>query len=200
MFYYLSGTVALLDAGVAVIDCGGVGYAVHTSTYSQAQMKQGQPCKVFTHCNIREDAFDIYGFTTREELGCFRLMLGVKGVGAKAALGILSAVTPPNFTLAVMTGDEKALMTAPGVGKKLAQRIILELKDKLGGAELDFSGGSGGAAPVPSLSGGAASEAAAALAVLGYSQSEIGAALRGVDISLPVEEIVRCALRNLVSL
>ncbi len=200
MFYYLSGTVALLDAGVAVVDCGGVGYAVHTSTYSQAQMKQGQPCKVFTHCNIREDAFDIYGFTTREELGCFRLMLGVTGVGAKAALGILSAVTPPNFTLAVMTGDEKALMTAPGVGKKLAQRIILELKDKLGGAELDFSGGSGGAAPVPNLSGGAASEAAAALAVLGYSQSEIGAALRGVDISLPVEEIVRCALRNLVSL
>ena len=91
MFYYLSGTVALLDAGVAVIDCGGVGYAVHTSTYSQAQMKQGQLCKVFTHCNIREDAFDIYGFTTREELGCFRLMLGVTGVGAKAALGILSA-------------------------------------------------------------------------------------------------------------
>ena len=179
MFYYLSGTVALLDAGIAVIDCGGVGYAVHTSTYSQAQMKQGQPCKVFTHCNIREDAFDIYGFTTREELGCFRLMLGVTGVGAKAALGILSAVTPPNFTLAVMTGDEKALMTAPGVGKKLAQRIIMELKDKLGGAE---------------------SEAAAALAVLGYSQSEIGAALRGVDISQPVEEIVRCALRNLVSL
>ena len=149
MFYYLSGTVALLDAGVAVIDCGGVGYAVHTSTYSQAQMKQGQPCKVFTHCNIREDAFDIYGFTTREELGCFRLMLGVTGVGAKAALGILSAVTPPNFTLAVMTGDEKALMTAPGVGKKLAQRIILELKDKLGGAELDFSGGSGGARAEP---------------------------------------------------
>ena len=199
MFYYLSGTVAMLDAGLAVIDCGGVGYAVYTSTYSQSQMKQGQPCKVFTHCNIREDAFDIFGFTTREELECFRLMIGVTGVGPKAALAILSAVSPQNFTLAVLTGDEKALTAAPGVGKKLAQRIILELKDKLGSAELDFSGG-GTASAVPNLTGGSAAEASAALAVLGYSQSEIGAALRGVDMAQPVEDIVRCALRNLVSL
>ena len=200
MFYYLSGTVAMLDAGLAVIDCGGVGYAVYTSTYSQSQMKQGQPCKVFTHCNIREDAFDIFGFTTREELECFRLMIGVTGVGPKAALAILSAVSPQNFTLAVLTGDEKALTAAPGVGKKLAQRIILELKDKLGSAELDFSGGSGTAAAVPNLTGGSAAEASAALAALGYSQSEIGAALRGVDMAQPVEDIIRCALRNLVSL
>ena len=200
MFYYLNGTVALMDAGLAVIDCGGVGYAVYTSTYSQSQMKQGQPCKVYTHCNIREDAFDIYGFTTREELECFRLMIGVTGVGTKAALAILSAVSPQNFTLAVLTGDEKALVAAQGVGKKLAQRIILELKDKLGSAELDFSGGSGAAAAVPNLTGGAAAEASAALAALGYSQSEIGLALRGVDMAQPVEDIIRCALRNLVSL
>ncbi len=199
MFYYLNGTVALLDAGLAVIDCGGVGYAVSTSTYTQSQMKQGQPCRVYTHCNIREDAFDIYGFSTREELNCFRLMLGVSGVGPKAALAILSAVTPQNFTLAVLTGDEKALVAAQGVGKKLAQRIILELKDKLGSAQLDFSGGSEGA-PMQPAAGGAAAEASAALAVLGYSQSEIGAALRGVDMTLPVEEIVKRALRNLVSL
>ena len=200
MYYYVNGTVAEIDAGLAVIDCGGVGYAVYTSTYSQSQMKQGQICKVFTHCNIREDAFDIYGFTTREELECFRLMIGVTGVGPKAALAILSAVSPQNFTLAVLTGDEKALVAAQGVGKKLAQRIILELKDKLGSAELDFSGGSGAAAAVPNLAGGSAAEASAALAALGYSQSEIGAALRGVDMAQPVEDIIRCALRNLVSL
>ncbi len=199
MFYYLNGTVALFDAGLAVIDCGGVGYAVYTSTYSQSQMKQGQPCRVYTHCNIREDAFDIYGFTTREELNCFQLLVGVTGVGPKAALAILSAVTPQNFTLAVMTGDEKALTTAQGVGKKLAQRIILELKDKLGGAQLDFSGGvQGMSAPV--VAGGAMEEAAAALAVLGYSQAEIAAGLRGVDAAQPVKEIVRRALRNLVTL
>lgn len=200
MFYYLSGTVALLDAGLAVIDCGGVGYAVYTSSYSQAQMKQGQTCRVYTHCNIREDAFDIYGFTTREELNLFRMMVGVTGVGPKAALAILSAVSPQNFTLAVLTGDEKALVAAQGVGKKLAQRIILELKDKLGSGELDFSGGAEGAPAVPNVSGGAVAEATAALAVLGYSQSEIGLALRGVDTTLPTEEIVRRALRNLVSL
>lgn len=199
MFYYLNGTVAMLDAGLAVIDCGGVGYAVYTSTYSQSQMKQGQPCRVFTYCNIKEDAFDIYGFTSKEELGCFRMMLGVSGVGPRAALAILSAVPPKNFTLAVMTGDEKALTAAQGVGKKLAQRIILELKDKLGSAQLDFSGGAENA-PVTAAVGGAVAEATAALAVLGYSQSEIGLALRGVDTTLSVEEIVRRALRNLVSM
>jgi Holliday junction DNA helicase RuvA len=199
MFYYLNGTVALLEAGMAVIDCGGIGFAVNTSTYTQSQLKQGQVCRVYTHCNIREDAFDIYGFSSKEELNCFQKMLGVSGVGPKAALAILSAVTPQNLTLAILTGDEKALTAAPGVGKKLAQRIILELKDKMGGAELDFSGGADAASPVP-INGGAIAEASAALAVLGYSQSEIGVALRGVDTTLPTEEIVRRALRNLVTL
>ncbi len=199
MFYYLNGTVALLDAGLAVIDCGGVGYAVYTSAYSISQMKQGQPCRVFTHCNIREDAFDIYGFTSKEELNHFQMMLGVSGVGPKAALAILSAVPPKNFSLAILTGDEKALTAAQGVGKKLAQRIILELKDKLGSTQLDFSGGAEGA-PAAVVSGSAVAEATAALAVLGYSQSEIGLALRGVDTAQPVEEIVRRALRNLVSM
>jgi Holliday junction DNA helicase RuvA len=199
MFYYLNGTVALLEAGMAVIDCGGIGFAVNTSTYTQSQLKQGQVCRVYTHCNIREDAFDIYGFSSKEELNCFQKMLGVSGVGPKAALAILSAVTPQNLTLAILTGDEKALTAAPGVGKKLAQRIILELKDKMGGAELDFSGGADAASPVP-INGGAVAEASAALAVLGYSQSEIGVALRGVDTTLPTEEIVRRALRNLVTL
>ena len=129
MFYYLNGTVALLDANLAVIDCGGVGYACHTSNYTLARLQNGKPAKLFTYCNIKEDAFDIYGFSTREELDCFRRLIGVTGVGTKAALAILSAVSPDQLTLAVMTQDDKTITMAQGVGKKLAQRIILELKD-----------------------------------------------------------------------
>ena len=107
MFYYLNGTVALLDANLAVIDCGGVGYACHTSNYTLARLQNGKPAKLFTYCNIKEDAFDIYGFSTREELDCFRRLIGVTGVGTKAALAILSAVSPDQLTLAVMTQDAK---------------------------------------------------------------------------------------------
>ena len=135
MFYYLNGTVALLDANLAVIDCGGVGYACHTSNYTLARLQNGKPAKLFTYCNIKEDAFDIYGFSTREELDCFRRLIGVTGVGTKAALAILSAVSPDQLTLAVMTQDDKTITMAQGVGKKLAQRIILELKDKLGASQ-----------------------------------------------------------------
>ena len=122
-YYYLNGTVALLDANLAVIDCGGVGYACHTTTYTQSQLTVGQTAKLYTYCSIREDAFDIFGFSSREEKACFERLLSVSGVGPKAALAILSASTPQAFTLAIVTGDEKALTRAPGIGKKLAQRI-----------------------------------------------------------------------------
>ena len=197
MFYYLKGTVALMDANLVVLDCAGVGFACHTSTWTQGQLRTGQTVQLYTYCNIREDAFDIYGFATREELHHFELLLGVSGVGTKAALAILSACSPEQFTLAVISGDEKALTAAAGVGRKLAQRILLELKDKLSGtAELDFSAGSSGS---PAAHGTHAQEAAAALATLGYTQSDIAAALKGVDVeNLPVEEIVRQGLRNMV--
>ena len=173
-----------------------MGYACHTTATTLSQLKLNQTARLYTHCNIREDAFDIFGFVTREELRLFRLLIGVTGVGPKAALAILSVTTPQTFTLAVMTGDERALSAAPGVGKKLAQRVILELKDKLGGGELDFSGGAPAAAPA--ASGNAASLAAAALSELGYSQAEIGPALKGVDPNATVEEMVRHALRAMV--
>ena len=198
MFYYLSGTVAVLDANLAVIDCGGVGYRCYTSNYTLANLQLGKPAKLFTHCNIREDAFDIFGFSTRDELRCFEMLLGVTGVGTKAALAILSASSPERFTLAVMTQDEKALTAAPGVGKKLAQRILLELKDKLGAAvtEVDFSGAS--AAPAP-VGGSKVALAQAALAELGYNQAEIAAALKGQPVEeLSTEEIVKRCLRAMV--
>ena len=197
MFYYINGTVTVLEANLAVLDCGGVGYACHTTGYTLSQLQVGKQQKLYTYCNIKEDAFDVFGFSTKEELNCFNRLIGVSGVGPKVALAILSAATPSQFTLAVMTGDEKTLTMAPGVGKKMAQRIILELKDKLTG-ELPEMGGT--AAIVPAAAGNKASEAAAALASLGYSQSEIGLALKGVDVErLSLEEIVRSALRAMVT-
>lgn len=199
MFYYLNGEIALLDDKLAVVDCGGVGYACHTTGYTLSKLRVGQRAKLYTYNYIRDDTFDLYGFSSREELRCFELLVGVTGVGTKAALSILSAVSPERFTLAVMTQDEKALTAAPGVGKKLAQRIILELKDKLGAAitEVDFSG-SGGAASIPAPEGSVAL-AQAALQELGYSPAEIGAALKGVKTDgMPTEEIVRQCLRAMV--
>ena len=196
MLYYVSGAVAVLEPGLAVIDCGGVGYGCRVTAYTAAQLKLNQSAKLFITESIREDAFDLYGFSSREEQKCYELLTSVNGVGPKAALAILSA-GPQNFTLAVMTGDEKLLTAAQGVGKKLAQRIILELKDKMGGAntEIDFSAGVSVAAPA---AGNNAQMATAALQELGYSPAEIATALKGVDPGATTEEMVRFALRAMV--
>ena len=197
MLYYVSGPVAVLEPSLAVIDCGGVGYGCRVTAYTAAQLKLNQPARLYITESIREDAFDLYGFISKEEQRCFELLTSVNGVGPKAAMAILSAGGPQNFTLAVMTGDEKMLTAAQGVGKKIAQRIILELKDKLGGSamELDFSGPAVTAAPA---AGNAAALAHAALQELGYSAAEINAALKGVDASASTEEMVRYALRAMV--
>ncbi len=196
MLYYVSGTVTVLEPGLAVVDCGGVGYGCRVTAYTAAQLKLNQPTKLFITEAIREDAYDIYGFSSREEQRCYELLTTVNGVGPKAAMAILSA-GPQNFTLAVMTGDEKLLTAAQGIGKKIAQRIILELKDKIGGSsvELDFSGPAVTAAPASSNS---LSMANAALQELGYSPSEIAAALRGADPNATTEELIRHALRSMV--
>ena len=197
MLYYVSGNVAILEPGLAVIDCGGVGYGCRVTAYTAAQLKLGTNARLFVTESIREDAFDLYGFISREEQRCYELLTGVNGVGPKAAMAILSAGGPQNFTLAVMTGDEKMLTAAQGVGKKIAQRIILELKDKIGGGsmELDFSAGMTAA---PAQSTGALSMATAALQELGYSPAEINTALKGVDPNASTEEMVRHALRAMV--
>ena len=199
MFYYLNGTVAEILPGLAVIDCGGVGYACTTTTATLSSLRKGEREKLYTYFHVAENAFGLYGFATQSELNSFKLLIGVSGVGPKAALAILSAGTPETLAMAVFTGDEKALTAAPGVGKKLAQRIILELKDKMAketGGELDFSSGT----PAKQVSfTSKASEAAQALAVLGYSSQEVSAALKGVDVdSLPLEEIIRQSLKKMV--
>lgn len=197
MLYYVSGNVAVLEPGLAVIDCGGVGYGCRVTAYTAAQLKLHQNARLFITESIREDAFDLYGFIDREEQKCYELLTSVNGVGPKAAMAILSA-GPQNFTLAVMTGDEKLLTAAQGVGKKIAQRIILELKDKMGGSamEIDFSSGVSASAPVQT--GNNASLATAALQELGYSAAEIHNALKGVDPNATTEEMVRFALRAMV--
>ena len=198
MLYYVSGKVAVLEPGLAVIDCGGVGYGCRVTAYTAGQLKLNQNAKLYITESIREDAFDLYGFSNREEQRCYELLTSVNGVGPKAAMAILSAGGPQNFTLAVMTGDEKMLTAAQGIGKKIAQRIILELKDKIGGGgmELDFSAGS--AAATPAQQGSSAALAHAALQELGYSPAEISAALKGVDPNASTEEMVRHALRAMV--
>ena len=197
MIYYVNGEVTVLEPGLAVIDCNGVGYGCAVTAYTAAQLKLNQKAKLYITESIREDAFDLYGFISREEQRCYELLTSVSGVGPKAAMSILSAGGPQNFTMAVMTGDEKLLTAAQGVGKKIAQRIILELKDKIGGGsmELDFSSGPAIVAPTAN---NAAALANAALQELGYSPAEVATALKGAPADASTEELVRFALRNMV--
>lgn len=198
MLYFVDGIVAVIEPNLAVIDCGGVGYACATTNHTLSTLKKGEKARLYTHLNVREDAVDLFGFSSQRELACFRQLLGVSGVGPKAALAILSATTPDSLALAILSGDEKALTAAPGVGKKIAQRIILELKDKMAQVTSDV----GFTAPAVSgqmTVGSKAAEAAAALAVLGYSSQDAAAALKGLDVeNLPLEELIRQALKRMV--
>lgn len=198
MFYYVNGTVAEIEAGLAVIDCSGVGYACATTNYTLSQLKKGERAKLYTYLNVREDAMELFGFASQSELRSFKMLIGVSGVGPKAALSILSSTMPQQLSMAVVMGDEKALTAAPGIGKKIAQRIILELKDKLIKEQGGFEAGSGAAVAMPAQNN-KAGEAAAALAVLGYGSQEIAAALKGIDMdALPLEEIIRQSLKKMV--
>ena len=200
MYYYVSGTVAHVEPYLAVIDCGGVGYACRTTSYTLSQIKKGDKAKLHTCLSVREDAMDLYGFATQEELKLFQQLISVSGVGPKAALGILSSSSPANLAMSIITGDEKSLTAAQGVGKKIAQRVILELKDKLAkGQTISASGESVAGPAMTIIPQNKLSEASAALAVLGYSQTEINVALKGVDIDgQPLEQVIRLALKNMV--
>lgn len=199
MFYYISGKVAGIEPGMAVIDAGGVGYAINTSYTSAWSVKTGEQATFYTYLHVREGIFELYGFVRREELSCFKQLIAISGVGPKAALAILSAVTPEKLALCVISGDEKALTAAPGIGKKLAQRILLEMKDKMSKDQLEAASGSSGIVmPELTVPGGAMEDALAALAVLGYPRAVAVNALQGVDTSgLATDEIVRAALKRL---
>ena len=188
MFYYLDGTVAEILPYLAVIDCGGVGYACKTTNYTLSRLKKGQRGKLYTYLNVGEDVFDLYGFATQNELNSFKLLIGVSGVGPKAALAILSAATPESLAMAIVTGDEKSLTAAPGVGKKIAQRMILELQGTLKTSDaFEAFAIDDDNRPLQ--------DAAGALEAMGFSSDEISAALKGCTES-DTSAIIRYALKH----
>lgn len=200
MIYSVTGRVVHLEQELAVIECGGVGYACRTTLNTAGKIQNTKDeVTLFTVLNVREDAVELFGFATHDELNCFKLLTSVSGVGPKNALGILSAMTPQAFALAVATEDAKTITKAKGVGPKLAQRIVLELKDKLrketaltGAVQITDTAVAGGASNV--------SEAISALTVLGYTQPEAAKALSGSDPSMEVEELIKYALKRFASL
>ena len=201
MFYYLEGTVTEIGQNLSIIDIGGAGYACKVTANTLSRLETSKKARLYTYCYIKEDTFDIYGFFDLSEKRCFEHLLSVSGVGPKAALSILSSATPESLALAIVNDDDTALTIAPGIGKKLAQRIILELKDKVSKQAIatlpSYTRDRDGTEPRGESPGIKQRDAAAALAVLGYSQSEISTAMRGIDIeALTVEEIIRAVLKN----
>ena len=199
MFYYLCGILDMASLNTAVLDCAGVGYMLTVSgkTVAMLHAKIGSKVKLFTHLSVREDAVELYGFADEEELSVFKLLITVSGIGPKAAISILTALSPSELNTAVASGDAKRISGAQGVGGKMAARVILELKDKL--PKLlgqPMSNASAEDIPIAGIvSSSEKDDAVAALAVLGYTRSEINAAFRKIDTAgLDMQEIVKRAL------
>jgi Holliday junction DNA helicase RuvA len=193
MIYSLNGTLTHIGTGYAVIECGGVGYKCQTTANTLRKLtKTGEKTLLYTYLSVRDNGIDLYGFADEKELACFKMLISVSGVGPKAALSILSETTPEKFALYVASGDSKALTKAQGIGTKTAQRIVLDLKDKVSKEQIAV-----GFKDIPVSASGNVEEAVNALMVLGYTRSEASMAAARQDAQLPVSEIVRLALRVL---
>ena len=200
MFYYIKGELVYTDTTSAVVDCGGVGYKMSVSKNTLARLtKRGERVCLYTYFHVREDAVELLGFYTEAELEAFKLLITVSGIGPKAAMSILSVLTPEKFALAVTMGDTKAIAKASGVGSKTAARVILELKEKVAKSFPTESAAAEGEVPVTDeLVFGNTEEAIGALMVLGYSRQEAQAALKGVDPLLSLEDMITAALRKMM--
>ena len=201
MYAFIEGKVCEKNAGELILLAGGVGYQINCSMNTLAAAPAvGETMRCYTWLSVREDAMELFGFADQSELRSFKLLIGVSGVGPRAALSILSAVTPQQLALAVVTEDEKALTAANGIGKKIAQRVILELKDKLAREEaLGGTSVKGGAPAMAAVPHSKKSEAQSALAVLGYGSAEIATALKDIDMeALTLEDIIRQALKRMM--
>ena len=200
MLYHVEGIVTDIDVNLVVIDCHGVGFALNASANTISAVRSGEKAKLYVRESVREDAFDLFGFATKEEKRCFEMLIAISGVGPKAAISILSGNTPGSLALAVLNDDVKALTNAPGIGKKIAQRIILELKDKISkeAGALDL----GQAVPAPvdvTPENPAKADAVAALTVLGYSMPEINRALQKISAeNMSTEQIIKAVLRTMM--
>ena len=196
MIYSLNGEVTHLEQNLIVVECSGVGYACRSTSTAVSRAVIGEKIKLYTYLNVREDAVELFGFSDESELNCFKMLLSVSGVGPKVAIAILSDLKPQEFALAVVNDDSKTITRAQGVGSKLAQRIILELKDKL------KKDGSFASADIPKIdlsatANNAVSEAMTALMVLGFSNSQAQKALSGLSDGLSVQELVKEGLKRL---
>lgn len=200
MFYYVKGTLAVCEGSTAVVDCGGVGYklTVSDNTFSKVAGKMGSEVKLFTHLSVREDAIELFGFSSNDELSAFKMLISVSGVGPKAAMAILSIMTPEKFAFAVSTGDVKGISKANNVGKRTAERIILELKDKVA-KELSAVDTETGEVFAPQAETETSAEAVSALMVLGFTKAEAVAALAGVNPADPLEKQIKAALARLAT-
>lgn len=200
MYAYIKGRLEARGGDYIIIEAGGIGYKVFTSlTTLEAAGQPGHEIKAFTHLYVREDIMSLYGFATQEELGMFELLLTVSGVGPKAGLALLSAVSPSKFGLAVITDDAKTLTRAQGIGSKMAQRIILELKDKIKKEQLALNTGAGFEKAAVSGEGSRLSEAVSALMVLGYTPVEASRAVAAVySDELDLETIIKNSLKSLI--
>ena len=198
MFYHLEGTVAEFGPNLLVLDCNGLGFALNTTNNTISRLQTGKRAKLFISESIGETNFDLYGFAEMSEKRCFDMLVSVSGIGPKAALSILSYNTPEGLALAIMNEDLKALTVAPGIGKKIAQRVVLELKDKVS-KETSFLPTSMSAVPVQAASDGHSGEAIAALTVLGYSTAEIAPVLKTLDTAgMSTEQIIKAVLKQMV--
>ncbi len=197
MIYSLTGELTYIGDQFLVIDCGGVGFKCFTSLSTASTVGRiGEQVRLFTYLSVKEDALDLYGFKTENELNVFKLLISVSGVGPKAAVSILSEMSADKLALAVAAGDSKAITKANGVGKKTAERIVLELKDKMAGVAVSGSDSYiSAAASVEEES--SAGEAVAALVALGYGKSEAAAVVGAMDKSLSADEMIRQGLRQL---
>ena len=202
MFYYINGELAYRDMNTCVIDCGGVGYKMTVSfiTSEAYASKLGKQVKLYTHLAVREDGIELFGFGSYEEKECFNRLTSVSGIGPKAAMSILSTMTPEKLAVAICTDDAKAIAKSPGIGAKSAARIILELKDKMSKEMFNDTivNAPSTSSAASFVSNSAFSEAVEALAVLGYDKNTVLSALKGVDPSVSdVGEIIKLALKRL---
>ena len=199
MIYSLTGKIIHTGSDICVIECGGVGYGCKTTFSTLGQISGLDEVTLYTHLAVREDGIELFGFYTKEELECFKLLTSVSGVGARFALAILSSNTPSQVALAIASGDTKAFSKVKGIGNKIAQRVVMELKDKIA-KDASLSGSESIISDVASISDGSAkSEAIAALVVLGYTQSEAASAVSRCADGIGADEIIKQCLRLLAS-
>ena len=200
MIYHLKGTLELCEEGSCVIDCGGVGYKLFISdnTYTSIVGRVNSELKLLTYLQVREDAVELYGFKTTDELSAFKLLITVSGVGPKAAMSILSLLTPDKLSMAIVGEDTKTIAKASGIGAKTAARVVLELKDKISKQVFAAPSAVGTQSPASFAKSSNLSEALDALLVLGYSRAEAQRALGGIDPTLDVTKIIPMALSKLM--